>query len=60
MKELMSYQLVMQFISASISFFFKIEERKLHAILQKEDNYMFPLGETTKIASADTPSISGG
>lgn len=57
------YQLVAQFISASASifffFFFKIVKRKLHAILQKEDNYILPLGETTKMASADTPSASG-
>lgn len=39
--------------------FFKIQGRKLHAILQKEDNYILPLGETTKMASANTPSAGG-
>lgn len=62
MKELIGYQLVTQFISASVSglfFFFKKERRKLHAVLQKEDNYILPLGETTKMASANTPSAGG-
>lgn len=61
MKELIGYQLVAQFISASVSIFFfsKIVKRKLHAILQKEDNYILPLGETTKMASANTLSASG-
>lgn len=61
MKELIGYQLVTQFISASVSgcVFFKIERRKLHAILQKEDNYILPLRETTKMASANTPSAGG-
>lgn len=58
MKELIGYQLVTQFISASASIF-KIEGRKLHAILQKEDNYILPLGKTTKIASANTPRSRG-
>lgn len=58
MKELIGYQLVTQFISASVSIS-KIEGRKLHAILQKDDNYILPLGETTKMASANTPSAGG-
>lgn len=42
-----------------VVFFFKKERRKLHAVLQKEDNYILPLGETTKMASANTPSAGG-
>lgn len=50
-----SFLLLFQFF-----IFFKIVKRKLHTILQKEDNYILPLGETTKWLQQMLPVPVGG